>query len=232
METMPAMDRLPYLAAILLLAATQVAAAETPLPDPIAPAVVGRPLEQIRPARPVRPKAAAAKPNRPKPVAVANKAANRLSDATATVVAPPLAQAAATPPAATSPAAAQPEPGTPRPAKQELDSANTQARVEDNVGQGPVQGTQRTAPGIFFGSKEQAVIRRYYATHPAPGKGSKWIIGDPVPPRTTMTGVPDEVRAALPPVPPGHQYVQVDDEVVLVAVPSRMVVDGVSRAVR
>ena len=44
-----------------------------------------------------------------------------------------------------------------------------------------------------------------------------------------MTGVPDEVRARLPALPPGHQYVQLDGEVVLVAVASRMVVDGVSR---
>jgi hypothetical protein len=102
----------------------------------------------------------------------------------------------------------------------------------DNVGQGPVQGTQRAAPGIFFGSKAEAVIRWFYAMHPAPARASKWTIGEPVPPRAALTGVPDNVRAALPPVPPGHQYVQLDDEVVLVAVPSRMVVDGVPRAPR
>jgi hypothetical protein len=44
--------------------------------------------------------------------------------------------------------------------------------------------------------------------------------------------VPDDLRAALPVLPPGHQYVQLDGEVVLVAVQSRMVVDGVSRGVR
>ena len=160
-------DRLPLLAGLLLLAATQVAAAETPLPDPIAPAVIGRPLDEIRPAaRPARPKAAAAKANRPKPVTAGHKAAPKLSDATATVVAPPIAQAAVAPPAA-----APVQSGAARPAKQELDSVNPQAKVEDNVGQGPVEGAQRTAPGVFFGAKEQAVVRKYYAARPAATKG-------------------------------------------------------------
>ena len=48
--------RLPYLTgALLLAAATPFAAAESPMPEPIAPAVIGRPLDQIRPVRPVRP---------------------------------------------------------------------------------------------------------------------------------------------------------------------------------
>jgi hypothetical protein len=66
--------RLPHLTGVLLVAATPFAGAEPPLPDPIAPAVIGRPLNQIRPARPVRQKPAAAKPDRPKQVAGSNKA--------------------------------------------------------------------------------------------------------------------------------------------------------------
>jgi hypothetical protein len=73
------------------------------------------------------------------------------------------------------------------------------------------------------------MVRRYYAAHPAAGERAAWKIGEPVPPKAVMSGVPDEVRAALPRVPPGHQYVQVNGEVVLLAVGSRMVVDGVSR---
>jgi hypothetical protein len=45
-------------------------------------------------------------------------------------------------------------------------------------------------------------------------------------------GGPDDVRASLPVLPRGHQYVQLDGEVVLVAVQSRMVLDGVSRNMR
>lgn len=217
---MQAPSCLPHVAGILLLAAnTTYAAAETPLPDPVAPAVIGRPLDQIRPARPAGPKPSAAKATRPKQmVPVAGKAVPSLTEVPV-VTAPPMA----------APAVAQAAPpGQPKP-QRDRDAAQV---LEDNVGQGPVAGMQANGPGIFFGGRQQAVIRKFYEAHPAPGRASSWKIGETVPSRAKMTGVPDGVRAALPPVPPGHQYVQLDDEVVLVAVPSRMVVDGVSRAVR
>jgi Ni/Co efflux regulator RcnB len=44
--------------------------------------------------------------------------------------------------------------------------------------------------------------------------------------------VPDDLRAALSALPAGHQYVEVDGDVVLVAVQSRVVVDGISRSAR
>ena len=53
-----------------------------------------------------------------------------------------------------------------------------------------------------------------------------------MPRKASVQGVPDELRARLPVVPPGLQYAQVDGEVVLLAVQSRMVVDGVSRSLR
>ncbi len=69
---MRVMLRWPHLMGMMLLAAAPFAGAESPLPDPIAPAVIGRPLDQIRPARQVHPKPAATKPNPPKEVAAAN----------------------------------------------------------------------------------------------------------------------------------------------------------------
>ena len=222
---MPPQYRLPALLGVLLFTAAPVAVAETPLPDPVPPAVIGRPLDQIRPARPVRQKPAATRAQRPKPVAATSKAVPKLTDE-AVVVAPPQAAPAAVAPPAAAQAAAQ---GGARPPKQEADRADPQARVADNVGQGSEVGIKPTAPGVYFGIRDQALIRRFYASQPASGKGARWKIGEPVPPRVTMRGVPDEVRAALSPVPPGHQYVQLDDEVVLVAVPSRMVVDGIPR---
>jgi Ni/Co efflux regulator RcnB len=217
--------RLSTLAGLLLLAATPFAGAETPMTDPVAPAVIGRPLDQIRPARAVRPKTAAAKPYRPKPVVAINKAAPKPVHAPAAAALPAVAQATPVPSPSASPAA------SPAP-KQEREQVDPRAAVVDNVGQGSAVGMQPTAPGIFFGVKEEALVRRFYATQPASGKAPQWKIGEPVPARAAMKGVPDAVRAALPPVPPGHQYVQLDDDVVLVAVPSRMVVDGVSRKVQ
>jgi hypothetical protein len=188
--------------------------------------VLGRPLDQIRPARATRPKPKVATNHRPTRVAASHKAATR----------PATAPVAVAPPAAPAPALAavqQPAPVAPPHApKQALDDrADPQARIADNVGQGPRAGAQPAAPGIYLGSREQAVVRRFYAAHPAPGPTASWKIGEPVPAGAKLKGVPDEVRAALPQAP-GHQYVEVNGEVLLVAERSRVVVDGVSRNAR
>lgn len=206
--------RLPQFLGMSLLAASACVAAEGPLPDPIAPAVIGRPLDEIRPARPVRAKPATAKPKRGAQVMGASKA-----------VAAPLAL-----PAAASAVQAAP---TQRVAKSAVDDrADVRTPVPNDVGKGSHFARKRLAPGAYLGSKHQAMVRKYYAGQPAARAAAKWNIGEPVPAESRLTGVPDNVRAALPPVPPGHQYVQVDGDVVLLAVQSRMVVDGVSRSGR
>lgn len=216
---MHVMFRLPCLTGVLLLAATPFARAESPMPDPIAPAVIGRPLHEIRPTRPVRPKPMAVKPKRPKQVAARPKAA-------------PKAAAAATA-AVVVPAAVQSTPTPDRVAKQALDDrVDANVHAANDVGQGSNMGRKALAPGAYIGSRHQALVRKYYAANPAAVEGPPWQIGEPVPAKAKLTGVPDDLRAALPRVPPGHQYVQVDGEVVLVAMQSRMVVDGVSREAR
>jgi Ni/Co efflux regulator RcnB len=268
---MPVMYRLPQLAAgVLLCAAAPFAAAESPTPEPLAPAVIGRPLDQIRPqpmqmrpiparvatAKPAAEKPAAAKPNRPKQEVAARKptagkavavaaapatapaartaAAAPATTAAATAAAPTAAPAAAPAAAPVAVAAAVPQvPAAAPAAKQAVDDRpDASVPVEDNVGQGSHLARKRLAPGAYIGSRHQAVVRMYYETHPVKATGGKWQIGEPVPPKASLTGVPDDLRAALPVVPPGHQYVQVDGEVVLLAVQSRMVVDGVSRSAR
>ena len=218
--------RLPYLTGALLLAATPFAAgAEGPLPDPVAPAVIGRPLDQIRPARPLREKSVAAKPARPKQVAASHKAVPPRS-AAAVAVAPAAAVAVA-------PAAVQAAPASQRVVKQAVDDrADPRAQVPDDVGKGTSFARKPLGAGAYLGARHQALVRKYYEAHPVSGRVANWKIGEPVPPRAPLAGVPDELRAALPVVPPGHQYVQLGGEVVLVAVQSRMVVDGVSRGVR
>jgi hypothetical protein len=208
---------LPHLAGMVLLAAMPSAGAQSTLPDPIAPAVIGRPLDQIKPVRPVRQKAPAAKPSRPGQVTAANKGVP--------------ARVAATP--AVVPTAVQEAPPGPRVAKQAVDDRlDVSARVTDDVGQGTRFARKPLGPGAYFSGKHQALVRQYYEARPPSGQVATWKIGEPVPPRAALAGVPDDLRAALPVLPPGHQYVQLDGEVVLVAVQSRMVVDGISRGVR
>jgi Ni/Co efflux regulator RcnB len=204
---MHVMLRLPHVLGMSLLAASACVAAEGPLPDPIAPAVIGRPLDEIRPV-PARPKPAAARPKRSTQAMGGSKA----------VAAPVTA------------AAVQAAP-TQRVAKQAVDDrADARAPVPNDVGKGSHFARKRLAPGAYLGSRHQAMVRKYYEGQPASRGGAKWTIGEPLPAEARVTGVPNNVRAALPAVPPGHQYVQVDGEVVLLAVQSRMVVDGVSRA--
>lgn len=185
------------LAGVLLLAAAPLAGAQS-LPDPIAPAVVGRPLDQIRPVRPVHPKP------HPRPQAAGNEKVVYSRPAAAVAVAP-----------------VQEQPAPPRVAAQAL----------EELRQGAPVATRQFGPGAYFDSRDLALVRSYYATHPMPGV-TRWKIGAPVPADSEITGVPDDVRAALPPPPAGHQYVQLDGEVVLVAVQSRVVLDGISRGPR
>lgn len=220
---MHAMPRLPLSTALLLLAAALPACAQTSLPDPIPPAVIGRPLDQIRPAHVARHKAAPEESARPRIAAVAKAptrpAVTQMGAAAATQVAIAPATAPATTPV--------------HGAKQALDDRyDPNAQIVDNVGQGTHFARKALGSGAYFGSRHQELVRRYYATHPAAGELAPWKIGEPVPTGARLSGVPDELRAALPPVPPGYQYVQLAGEVVMVAVPSRMVVDGVSRSQR
>lgn len=214
--------RLPHLTGALLLAvATPFAAAESPLPDPIAPAVIGRPLHEIRP---VRPKPAPVKPKRTPSVAATARTAPK--PAAAAAVAKPAA-------AAVVPASVQATSPQQHVAKQALDDrVDPDAQISSNVGQGSRLGRKPLQPGAYIGSKHQALVRKYYAAHPASVEGPQWQIGERVPEKAKLTGVPDDLRAALPRLPPGHQYVQVNGEVVLVATQSRMIVDGVSRGAR
>jgi hypothetical protein len=209
--------RLPHLATVLLLAATPGIGAESPLPDPVPPAVIGRPLDQIKPARPVRHKAAAARVRSNEARQVAS------GDKVVTMPSPRAAVAAA-------PAAVMGNAGSQRLAKAAIDDrVDPRATFADDVGKGSHLARKPLDAGAYIGSKYQALVRQFYQAHPASEKRASWKIGEPVPPKSVLSGVPDDLRAKLPVVPPGHQYVQVDGEVVLLALQSRMVVDGVSR---
>lgn len=215
--------RWPLLPGALLLVAAQAACAQV-LPDPVAPAVVGRPLDQIKPARtaPAKPPArsAAARPATPK-VAAATATATM---GAAAAVAPPVAAPAPSAPVAAAQSAGQ------RVAKQAVDDrADAHAEQLSEVGKGSHFARKPLAEGAYFGERHRAAARRYYAANPVMRPAVKWKIGEPVPREAVVALVPRPLLAALPPVPPGHQYVELGGEVVLVATASKMVVDGISR---
>lgn len=177
---------------LVLLVAPPMAVAQSRLPDPIAPAVIGRPLDEIRPARPAPQKPVAAKP------------------------------AAARPTAAT----------TQRAPKGAVDDRPDPRAVMGNVGEGTRLGRKPLGEGAYIGDRHRNAVRKYYEKHPASGAPAKWQVGEPVPAGAQVAAVPQALLARLPPLPPGHEYLQVGGDVVLVAAGSRMVVDGISRSAR
>jgi hypothetical protein len=169
---MRVMLRRPLLRAVLLLAVAPSVLAQSPLPDPVPPAVLGRPL--------LPPDAA----------------------------------------------------GPQRRAKQAVDDRADPRMRTDDVGKGAHFARKPLAPGAYIGERHRSAVRKYYEAHPVSGAPAKWKIGEPVPRGTRLKAVPKGLLARLPAVPPGHRYIQLGGEVVLIAAGSRMVVDGISRKPR
>ncbi|GAB3777470.1 hypothetical protein GCM10028796_56720 [Ramlibacter monticola] len=242
--------RLPLLLALLLAETTcaTIALAESPMPDPIAPAVIGRPLDQIRPVQPRKPEAR--KPTTPPPAKMARQpvpapravtggapvqkaAVPRAAEPGAGAA---LAQKAAVPRAAAlgagAAAASRDDDGQPAPArqaKQALDDRADPRLRTDDVGKGTHFARKPLGPGAYFDDKDRAAVRKYYEAHPAAGQAANWQVGQAVPRGAAVATVPQDLRSSLPKLPPGHRYLRVDGELVLVASGSGMVVDGISR---
>lgn len=220
---MPALYRLPLLTGVLLLGA-QLALAETPLSDPIPPAVLGRPLDQIRPSRPAKAKVAKperardAKARRPEPLQLTRKPAPASKSQAAS-------QAQRTP-AAQRPQAAQ------RPVRQAAQDRAAPRTGGNKVGQGTHFARKPLGPGAYFGERHRSAVRKYYEVHPASGTAAQWRVGEPVPRGVPLAPVPAGVLASLPELPEGHRYVQLGGEVVLIAAQSKLVIDGISRSAR
>ena len=75
-------------------------------------------------------------------------------------------------------------------------------------------------------------MHKYFEDHPATGARATWRIGEPVPRGVAIKSVPHALLPSLPSLPPGHRYVQLGGDVVMIAEGSKMVVDGISRAAR
>jgi len=201
------------------------ALAQTRLPDPVAPAVIGRPLHQIRPERPAHAPRAG------------KLASERSAAAQAPARAAPVQKAAVVPAAPAPQAMVRPsaEPDTPlqRQAKMALDDREDTRVRTDDVGKGTHFARKALGPGAYFDDKDRAAVRKYFESHPASGLTPPWQVGLALPAGAPVGPVPKPVMSALPRLPPGHRYVQVGSDILLVAAGSGMVVDGISaRAAR
>ena len=62
-----------------------------------------------------------------------------------------------------------------------------------------------------------------------PGQARKlWVVGQPLPPTVIYYPLPPVLVQQLAPVPPGYEYVQVDNDVLLMDMANRLVADAVS----
>jgi hypothetical protein len=251
------MSRSHFFSGALLLAAAPLALAQSyppPLPDPIPPAVIGKPLDEIRPAKPLHlpplpgakqvPNRNTAAPSAPPSTKIARQpsAAPRAALPNSKPATPRAAAPNASAKSTTAPATAQAAPhGTApntaqlgaagqRPAKQAVDDrADPHAQLV-GVGSGTHFARKPLAPGVYFGDKQRTAVRKYYESHPASGAPAHWEIGQPVPNGVPLAPLPQGLLASLPAQPPGHRYVQLGGEVVLIATGSKMVVDGIPRS--
>jgi Ni/Co efflux regulator RcnB len=117
-------------------------------------------------------------------------------------------------------------------AQDERKKATSDDRSDPNaslaeVGKGTHMARQPLKPGAYFNDKARASVRAYYAAHPIKGAvpGNAWQIGQHVP--AGAAAVPAALLAKLPKLPPGHKYVQLAGDVLLVAAGSGMVVDAI-----
>jgi hypothetical protein len=132
-----------------------------------------------------------------------------------------------------------------RKAKSALDDrADPRAQGGNDVGKGAHYARKPLAPGVYFDNGNRDAVRRYYASHPPkpcppglakknngclpPGQAKNWQIGQPLPATVVVQPVPQPILVSLPKVPPGHKYVQVAGDILLIAVGSKMVVDGIN----
>lgn len=96
--------------------------------------------------------------------------------------------------------------------------------------------------GGWFTDTHRTVVRRYVSTHPAglhcppglakkgngclpPGQAKKYALGQPLPGAVAWTAVPPPLLAQLPPPPLGYQYARVDNDLLLMALSTAVVVD-------
>ena len=99
---------------------------------------------------------------------------------------------------------------------------------------------------VVVPAQDRAVVYQYYRTEYSagrcplglakkgngclpPGQAKKlWVIGQPLPPAVLYEPVPRAVVQQLAPVPPGYDYVRVDNDVLLMDMTNRMVADVVN----
>lgn len=95
-----------------------------------------------------------------------------------------------------------------------------------------------------FGDDQRIVVRNYYSEQyrvgkcppglakknngcMPPGQARKWSVGQPLPREVVYYPLPPAVVVQLGAPPPGQRYVRVASDILLIAIGTRMVIDGI-----
>lgn len=111
----------------------------------------------------------------------------------------------------------------------------------------PAAGTPAAAPGgavVVIAPRDRIVIQQYYGQQFAagncppglakknngcmpPGQAKQWARGQPLPGGVVTYGLPPHILAQIT-VPVGYQFVRVANDVLLMAVGTRLIVDAIA----
>jgi Ni/Co efflux regulator RcnB len=99
-------------------------------------------------------------------------------------------------------------------------------------------------PGAYFDDRHRDAVRHYYTSYDGrrcppglakknngcmpPGQAKKWDVGQRLPRDVVIYSVPQPILVTLPPPPPQHRYVRVAGDILLIAIGTQMVIDGIS----
>ena len=129
-------------------------------------------------------------------------------------------------------------------------NGKSKSKGGDDGGKGAHSSSRPVKQGAYFDDRNRGAVQTYYASAGKggqgcppglakknngcmpPGQAKKWHVGQPLPATVVTYPVPHQIIIGLPPVPSGHKYVQVAGDILLVAVGSMMVVDGINGLTR
>jgi hypothetical protein len=129
-------------------------------------------------------------------------------------------------------------------------NGKSKSKGGDDAGKGTHSSGKAVKQGAYFDDRNRSAVQTYYASAGKgdkgcppglakknngcmpPGQAKKWHVGQPLPATVVTYPVPHQIVIGLPPVPSGHKYVQVAGDILLVAVGSMMVVDGINGLTR
>lgn len=131
----------------------------------------------------------------------------------------------------TAPAAAGKPSGPDHAAAEDRGHAPVQVQVQLPIGGYFTDGQRRAlrspqAPGAQAGKCPPGLAKKGNGCQP-PGQAKKWQLGQRVPTSVVLEPVPRSVVVQIGLPPPGHEFVRVATDILLIAIGTRLVVDAI-----